>query len=135
MLARENRNSVFCKVITLFKKISVYHRETVFQEFRILSCNVKIEISRTQLTAFKNYCMGNNISRCKFKSVILIMHKPFSVFIEKICTLASYSFGNKETFSCMLVIKSCRMELNKTQIFNIRTHFISYCNTVTCCNC
>ena len=75
--------------------------------------------------------MGNNVSGSKFKSVVVIMHKPFAVFVEQICALASYSFGNKETLPCVLVVESCGMELNKAQIFNVRTHFISKCNTVS----
>ena len=62
------------------------------------------------------------------------MHETLLLAIEKISSLTTYSFRDKETLASSAIVKGCWMELHITKILYLCAHFVCKGNTITSCD-
>ena len=78
--------------------------------------------------------MRNNISWRKLQTIVIVLHKSFAVAVFKISSLASDRFRDKESFTSVLVVKACWVELDIAEIFYLCSKLMSNSYAVACCD-
>ena len=133
-MTRENRYHILGHVITCFEKLFIYHRKSVSDKLRVFVSDIKIEFVRACFLGFSHDCMRNNISWRKLQTVVIILHKSFAVAVFKISSLASDRFRYKESFTSVLVVKACWVELDIAEVFYLCSKLMSNSYAVACCD-
>ena len=112
MLTWEYGNLVDRNVNALFKTALVNHRESVFNKFGRLVCNVKIELLAVCFDRLSDNGIRHNISRSKLASAVIIRGKSSALAVKENSTLATNSLTYQKSFSVLFSRKSSRVELN-----------------------
>lgn len=97
VLSGDNGDPFAIKFESDFEKALVDGGEFVFEFFGAEVCGIEINAPRFEFLDFSFDGAGNDVARCEFEAVIVVVHESAAIVIAEGCSGPAHCFGDEKS--------------------------------------